>query len=234
MATVVPCPSCGKRLNLPEDARGKPVKCPGCGNLFAAPGPDTEAVPLPSLPLDQGEASIPGLPPPPRPLRAVLVSAEEGSSPPSATTREDEERCPFCRARIPEGALRCPVCDTELRPRRSRREEREDDLPPRRDYEPHRGPLISTLGTLSILFGAPGLCGVLTWPFALAGIVGLGLGIGAVTMARTDLEQMDRNIMDPEGRRSTVTGQGNGFVGLVLGAIGIFLGAVRLLLFFYD
>jgi hypothetical protein len=45
---------------------------------------------------------------------------------------------------------------------------------------------------------------------------------------------IERNIMDPEGRRGTTTGQGNGFVGLVLGLIGVFLGAVRLLLAFYE
>jgi hypothetical protein len=126
------------------------------------------------------------------------------------------------------------VCETELRPRAPRPYEPEEDLPARRDYEPHRGPLISALGTLSILFGAPGLCGVLTWPFAVAALVGLGLGIGAVGMARADLEQMDRHIMDPEGRRSTVTGQGNGVIGLVLGLIGLLLGAVRLMVSIYD
>jgi hypothetical protein len=237
MLTVVDCPSCGRRLNLPEEARGKPVKCPGCGNQFAAPAPEAQpvgSVPLAPQPLDEERPpAIPGLPPPPRPLRAVLLSADEGPPPPRPG--DDEERCPFCRARCPEGALRCPVCETELKQRASRRNEpAEEDLPPRRDYEPHRGALISSFGTLSILFGAPGLCGVLAWPFALGGLVGLGLGIGAVTMARADLEQMDRNIMDPEGRRSTVTGQGNGVVGLVLGAIGLFLGAVRLLVSFYD
>jgi len=237
MLTVLDCPSCGRRLNLPEEARGKPVKCPGCGNMFAAPAPEAEhvgSVPLASsLPDDEERpVSIPGLPPPPRPLRAVLLSADEG--PPPAREGEDEERCPFCRARYPEGALRCPVCETALPRRASNREEREEELPPRRDYEPHRGTLISSFGTLSILFGAPGLCGVLAWPFALASLVGLALGIAAVVMARADVEQMDRNIMDPEGRRSTVTGQGNGVVGLVLGGIGLLLGAARLLVAFYD
>jgi hypothetical protein len=237
MLTVVDCPSCGRRLNLPEEARGKPVKCPGCGNMFAAPATEVkDAGTVPVAPLfpdeDERPAGIPGLPPPPKPLRAVLVSADEG--PPPSRDADDEERCPFCRARFPEGALRCPVCETAVPRRGSPREKAEEELPPRRDYEPHRGTLISAFGTLSILFGAPGLCGVLAWPFAVASLVGVGLGITAVAMARADIDQMDRNIMDPDGRRSTVTGQGNGVVGLVLGGIGLLLGAARLLVAFYD
>lgn len=233
MQTAVDCPRCHKKLRLTEEALGKEVKCPGCEHTFTAPAAEkvaaepevTVVAPLQPNELECAPPVIPGLPPPPKPFRAVLVGSEEA---PAAEELDDkEDRCPFCRARVRPGTMRCPTCETELRTRPRRpAEPDEEELPPRRDYEPHRGGLISTLGTLSILGGVPGLCGVLVWPFLLSSLIASALGIAAVVMARADLEQMDRNLIDPDGRRSTVTGQGNGFVGMILGLIGVLLGSV--------
>jgi serine/threonine protein kinase len=41
MPQVVPCPACGKHLQLPDALAGKPVKCPQCARAFTAPAPTT-------------------------------------------------------------------------------------------------------------------------------------------------------------------------------------------------
>ena len=51
-------------------------------------------------------------------------------------------------------------------------------------------------------------------------------------MARDDLEQMDRNIMDPDGRRQTLTGQTNAMIGTIVSGIGILAGALHMLVYF--
>lgn len=45
MPTVINCPSCERKLRVPEELLGKKVKCPSCGTLFkgtAADGPPPE------------------------------------------------------------------------------------------------------------------------------------------------------------------------------------------------
>src|SRR5262245_14478628 len=39
MPQVVPCPACGKHLQLPDALMGKSVKCPQCAQTFTAPAP---------------------------------------------------------------------------------------------------------------------------------------------------------------------------------------------------
>src|SRR5262249_28447676 len=41
MPQVVPCPECGKHLQLPDALAGKSVKCPQCACAFPAPAPKT-------------------------------------------------------------------------------------------------------------------------------------------------------------------------------------------------
>ena len=41
MPRTIQCPDCGVVLNVPEAAVGRRVKCPKCGNKFAAEGPPT-------------------------------------------------------------------------------------------------------------------------------------------------------------------------------------------------
>jgi len=38
MAIPIECPACDKSFNVPDDATGKKVKCPGCGNISRTPG----------------------------------------------------------------------------------------------------------------------------------------------------------------------------------------------------
>jgi hypothetical protein len=104
--------------------------------------------------------------------------------------------------------------DEEDLPRRPlpttyRRREYEDDEDDEDDYRwqrrklPHRGGSILTLGILSLtLFWIP--------------LLGLGFGIGAITMAHTDLAEMRRGRMDRRGRDSTVAGRVCAIIGTVL------------------
>ncbi len=69
-------------------------------------------------------------------------------------------------------------------------------------------------------------------PFAVAGLIGAAVGGAALLMARDDLEQMERNIMDPEGRRRTLTGQTNAMIGTIVSIIGILAGALHALAYF--
>jgi hypothetical protein len=213
----VACPSCGRSLRLAEGLHGAPVQCPRCGTTFTGPGEAAETLapaegdrpwldnadePL-GLPVPLRE-----VPPPPPPLRPVLLGA---SSDPEAT-----QACPVCGSREPPGRRECSLCGAAL----------SADRPPRRDYEPDRGPVIFVLGTLSVLFGLPGLCGALYWPFLFASIVGTGLGVSALVMAAVDLERMEQDLVDPEGRGSTRAGRNQAAVGTGIGLIGVLLGGL--------
>jgi hypothetical protein len=46
MPIVVTCSGCGTRLNAPDDASGKSLKCPKCGTVATAPAAE-EIVPVP-------------------------------------------------------------------------------------------------------------------------------------------------------------------------------------------
>ena len=228
MASSVTCPSCGRALSLPEDAEGRKVQCPTCGTAF-------DAAPVPAQPLafagnseESTGPSIPNLPPPPRPLVAVLVDSSSNSAA-TEVEPEDFERCPMCKRRVPADMEICPACGTDLESRVN-----EDGGlcgPHRRDYEPHRAGLINGLAVVSILFGVVAALAFCAAPFAVAGLIGAGTGGAALLMAREDLEQMDRNIMDPEGRRRTVAGQTNAFIGAIVSLIGFLVGLLRALVY---
>jgi predicted Zn finger-like uncharacterized protein len=53
MPITIDCPSCNRKLRVPDDLLGKKVKCPTCGTNFtagesAAPPPDEEEAPAPA------------------------------------------------------------------------------------------------------------------------------------------------------------------------------------------
>jgi hypothetical protein len=230
MPTVIDCPHCRRNLTLPDDALSRSVQCPGCGGTFLAARSGAEAtadqVPRVILEVDEVVAPpIPGVPPPPRGLVPVLLSSsQEGSSEGDVAM----ERCGRCGARISRALEHCISCGANLRRPDEKPWER-DGAPPRRDCEPHRGSLILTLGRVSLCLAVPGLLGVAFLPFALASLVGGGLGLTVSLMARDDLEQMRRKVMDPDGEQSTLTGQTCSSIGLVIGIVGLLLaGLLRL------
>jgi hypothetical protein len=95
----------------------------------------------------------------------------------------------------------------------------------RRDYKPHRGALIASLGNLSALIGGLSLC-----TFGFAALAAVPLGAIALVLANRDLEEIRVGRMDPNGRRQTEMGRTSAIVGVILGLIiAAFFVAVYLL-----
>src|SRR5438128_69354 len=112
MSSVIECPSCGRKLRLPEELKGKEVKCPNCGGSFAVEGPhaetssrsDDSSQPLELMPDDDRPVPlIVGVPPPPAPFRPVLLSSSQDPFP--ARTGKLEEVCPRCKHRLRPRAI---------------------------------------------------------------------------------------------------------------------------------
>jgi hypothetical protein len=93
----------------------------------------------------------------------------------------------------------------------------QEEGPGRLDSEPHRGPLIKTLGIISIVLMPTAPCsgGMLSL------FIGLGLGITAWEMARRDLARMRAATMDRRGEALTRTGRTLGIIGTLLNAGGL-------------
>ncbi|MBL8796641.1 MAG: hypothetical protein JNM56_22255 [Planctomycetia bacterium] len=230
MPTITECPSCRRKLRLPDHLTGQAVRCPTCATAFPAqplaeesrePEPAAAAaVPaalvqspggLPEMNLDDLRGPV-DLPAPPRPLRAVLVDSQGSDGRPRT--------CPHCANPLAAAATLCPACGEDV-----------DAATPdwdrkgavRRDCEPHRGGLILTLGVI-------GLVGSLIHIFA---IVGLPLSIAAWVMGQGDLKLMAARQMDPQGMSNTQAGKVCGIIGTVFGCLwalllGLFLVAVVL------
>ena len=131
-----------------------------------------------------------------RPRKEEAYEEEPAPRPAPRRARDDDEE--------DEG-------DDEERPRRRRRRRRARFS----NHEAsHRGGTVLTLGILSI---ALGVC---------CPLVGIGLGIGAMSMANADLSKMDRGEMDPSGMGSTRAGQICGIIGLVLSILNAIGGAI--------
>ena len=60
---VVNCPGCGIALNVPDEAKGRQVRCTGCGHVFAVPvdgaAPANAAAPQPAAPFPQYQPGPP-------------------------------------------------------------------------------------------------------------------------------------------------------------------------------
>lgn len=238
MPTIIDCPSCGRKLRVPDDLSASQVKCPSCAGVFDPAGlwPSSGAGDEPLTVLaDDGQPLrlFPGVPPPPAPLRPVLLSSTSDPRPPEPASRRRPRGngCPVCGQRVRPGAAHCPNCGEELDDAAG--EDRPWERPgaaPRRDSEPHRGPLIHTLGLVSLLLGMPALCGAMCLPLTVSGLLSLALGLTAWVMAFHDLKQMEDATMDTEGRMHTQNGKNYAIAGTVLGALGIlFSGIVHVL-----
>jgi hypothetical protein len=120
--------------------------------------------------------------------------------------------------------LQCPFCEHLFDPLDSVQRQ---GFEGRRDAQPHRGGIIDTLGTISMLAGTLSLC---TGPVGM--VVSLATGIPALVMARNDLEQMRRGNVDAQGRSRTDLGRVKAIVGIILTTLfGLFFFLVILELF---
>jgi hypothetical protein len=82
----------------------------------------------------------------------------------------------------------------------------------RRDCEPHRGGVLRALGIASLVVPPAGL---LIAP--LIGFVGgIALGLTVWALAGRDLAKMDAGLMDPDGRRATMSARRLGLTGVLV------------------
>jgi hypothetical protein len=201
MPTVINCPSCERKLKVPEELLGKKVKCPTCGTLFTG-GAEGEAPPEP-------EPEEPA--PPPR----TRAAAEAPSRRRRAEEDEDDDR--------DEDRDDDREDEEDDRPRRRRRPRR------RARGEPHRGATILVLGIISIVLAFGFLPCYCSGPFLPA--IGLALAIPALLMGRTDLRKINEGVMDESGRGITTGGFVCGIVGTILNALELLAGIAIMVVF---
>lgn len=89
----------------------------------------------------------------------------------------------------------------------------------RRDYEPHRGEELRTLGYGTLV------CSLLFCVTGVTALVALPLGIAVLLMASHDLREMHAGRMDPGGRADTRLGRGNALLGIFLSLVFVLLSA---------
>jgi hypothetical protein len=95
MPTTVDCPTCSRKLRIPDELLGKKVKCPQCGNAFLARAPAAPAE-------EMGEEEAPAPPP-----KAAAAPARRPAAPPPAEDEEEpEEEAPAPRRRGGNGGLK--------------------------------------------------------------------------------------------------------------------------------
>jgi hypothetical protein len=192
MPEVVTCPSCERKLRLPDDLLGQEVKCPTCGTTFL------------------GEVSKP------KPRVPEKKSDEEENEPTyrleskrrrrSRDDDDDDDRPSRRRSRRSDDDD-----DDDDRPSRRRRRRYDDDDDPwsrRRYLRPHRGGSVLTVGIIGLVVS------ILCCP-----LVGVIMGIIAVSQGSGDLAAMNRGDMDPEGRGSTIGGLICGVIAIIIAVL---------------
>ncbi len=234
MPIIVACPACGGKLRVADDLLGQRVRCPACKDTFdAARPPAPQPLPL-NLSLDDEPAPPPAGPadlvgaveltPAPGDVPAAVPPSRPAPAPPPERPRDERRECPACGRHVARDLRRCLHCGERLAGGRGL-----DDLPDvtvrdpvRRDCEPHRGPLVLTLGVLSLVM------------LTICYPVGVVLGLAAWVLGQADLRKLRAGGMDPAGHGLTQAGWICGIVGTVLNAL-ITLGCVGLFgLMFYQ
>jgi hypothetical protein len=234
MSTIVDCPSCNRKLRVPDELLGKKVKCPTCSEIFDANSHDspldTQPAPPPSPPaaapestavMDQPLGNLSLDEKDPTAASSVNPPSPEPAPSPAAQTDEgDYKTCPYCRERIRREATRCRFCGESLGGVEGEDERPWEQAPKRqfrRDSEPHRASLILTLGIISLV--SAGIC------FPIGSVISLPLGITAWILGGGDLKKMKQGTMDPEGMGMTQAGYICGIVGTILGGL-FFIGCL--------
>jgi hypothetical protein len=204
MPIALDCPSCGRKVRVPDRLLGEDVKCPLCQSTFTAASraaddaPAGKGGPAPVSEGIEGEAGANR----PRPRPALIVDDEEG-------WEDDNE------ADEGEGE------EADLRRRYGMR----------RDLEPHRGGLILALGIGSVCLSVVGACCALSFLGVIVGPFGLGVGTAAWVMGHKDRRRMAAGQMDSTGRGTTTAGWICGIVGTCLGGLDVLCGAAMFIFF---
>jgi hypothetical protein len=140
---------------------------------------------------------------------------------PAAAPGRDLRPCPYCGERIRTDAVRCRFCGEDVSEEVDRPWERPYRPMVRRDCDPHRGPLLLTLGIISLVL-------LICWPVS---IIGLPLGIVAWVLAQKDEAKMRAGTMDPAGLGLAQAAKVCGIVGTILNGLyllgcGVYMGFV--------
>jgi hypothetical protein len=172
MPISVLCPSCSAKINAPDAAAGKKVKCPrpGCGAIIAVPqaiSPDFEVLedqpPAKPTPKKVVTVIVEDVPTPKKRIKQDIEVEEEEERPKSKRRRDDDDQ-------------------DEDRPRRSRgREEDEDEDDRPRRKKPKKSAGIPPLAIAGIAVGV----------FFFLG--GIGLGIYALASKNTKTDDSAAN-----------------------------------------
>lgn len=222
MPIAITCSSCNKKLQAPDSAVGKKVRCPACSAKIAVPVPEDLVEPIDDLVESDEDTGITSRPTAPnkKSARDETESEEDTgitSEPAPAKKKvawddkesEEEERDEVDEEDFEERRRR-------KRKRRREMEEEEDgdrDARPRRREEAHRGALI--------LF-----CGIMAIPLAVCAPLAFIMATITLQLAHTDVKKMERGLMDPEGKAMTTAGQACAYVAIVLGLISCVAGAI--------
>ena len=235
MAEITHCPSCQRKLSVPENLLGQSVQCPSCLTTFTA-----------SLARPAPQYSPPAAPPP---MQDPYKPHQPGN--PQPPTAYDSP--PYDQGYPPQQMPYSAPPPSRSRGRSSRRyyqdyyddspqgpqdyyDEYEDDYEDdydtwrrrkRRDLVPHRGETILMLGIFSLICSFVNFCYV----FALISApTSITLGIIAWVMANHDLKEIKAGQMDPSGEGNAQGGRICGIIGLSMTGIEIMFGIAIIIL----
>lgn len=175
MPEIANCPQCQRQLRVPDNLLGQSVKCPSCGTTFQA---TMQAAPSPPPRWQEAGDPISEQPRPSRP-----AEPPPAAGPPYRQPDWDRgqgyygDRGPGYYGDSGQGYMR-------------------------RDWKPHNGATILTLGILSLV-----LCGPILGPIAWI-------------MGNNDLAQIRAGQMDPSGEGITQAGRICGMIASILAIVG--------------
>jgi hypothetical protein len=202
---LLTCPACGCSVQTADALLGRRVRCFACKHSFLATiertaPPARRETPDPPLERSRDPARRLGVP-------------HDGDE--DFLAGECGPFCPGCGRCTTWADLSCPYCGEGLEPEDEGRLARRQAIDRiRRDYEPHRGSLILSLGNVSMIVGGRSLC-----TFGAGVVVSVPVGILAWLMANRDPERMRDGRMDPRGKAQTETGRTGAIAGILLGVI---------------
>jgi hypothetical protein len=115
--TPIPCPNCGKVLNVPEQVLGKKIKCKDCATAFVAEVPKKAVKPSKpggAVKTKREEPPPPKPEAPKQPAARYDDDADDGAVPKAlgvVDEGEDVPRCPHCAKELePPTAVVCIHC----------------------------------------------------------------------------------------------------------------------------